>query len=136
MSVETKHFIQVYFFQFLPTFFRKKKYVNEFIDLYKAQPVLWDIKNELYNDSSARSTAEQEIMDKMKMYKITLEKKTLGKALRKVHKSCIVIKNALDSQKPVIKLAMNYYKKCNFLKDFLENQKHLIIAEDEHKLVN
>lgn len=109
------------FLQFTPTFYRKKRYVNDFIELYKSQPVLWDLNNPQFEDPKAQKDAEQAIINGMQKFNIFLKPTALKAAINRVHKYCEIIKSDMDNgdAKKITAIAKGYYEKCDFLKDLL-----------------
>ncbi|XP_065370448.1 zinc finger protein 93-like isoform X4 [Calliphora vicina] len=107
--------------KFTPTFYRKKRHVNDFIELYKSQPVLWDINDPLFENPKAQKEAEQAIINGMQKFNIFLKPSGLKSAINQVHKYCVIIKSDLDNgdSKKVTSIAKGYYEKCEFLKDLL-----------------
>ncbi|KAI8127117.1 Zinc finger protein 227 [Lucilia cuprina] len=107
--------------KFTPTFYRKKRHVNDFIELYKSQPVLWDINDPLFENPKAQKDAEQAIINGMQKFNIFLKPTGLRSAINQIHKYCVIIKSDLDNgdTKKVTSIAKGYYEKCDFLKDLL-----------------
>ncbi|XP_037827375.1 zinc finger protein 732-like isoform X6 [Lucilia sericata] len=107
--------------KFTPTFYRKKRHVNDFIELYKSQPVLWDINDPLFENPKAQKEAEQAIINGMQKFNIFLKPTGLKSAINQIHKYCVIIKSDLDNgdTKKVTSIAKGYYEKCDFLKDLL-----------------
>ncbi|XP_059225360.1 zinc finger protein 141-like isoform X2 [Stomoxys calcitrans] len=107
--------------KFNPTFFRKKRFINDFLDLYKSQPVLWDIKNPDFENPAARKEAERAMIRGMQKFNIYMKSSTLNRALNTVHKYCAIIKHNLETggQKKIPDFTMGYYSKCEFLKDLI-----------------
>ncbi|KAM7344340.1 uncharacterized protein ACRADG_011102 isoform 4-T4 [Cochliomyia hominivorax] len=107
--------------KFTPTFYRKKRYVNDFIELYKSQPVLWDINDPLFENPKAHKEAEQAIINGMQKFNIFLKPTALKAAINRIHKYCEIIKSDLDNgdAKKITSIAKGYYEKCDFLKDLL-----------------
>lgn len=123
------------FFQFTPTFYRKKRFVNDFIDLYKAQTPLWDINDPLHENLKVQREAEKEIITGMQKFNIYLKPSSLKSAINKVHKYCNIIKTDLENgdEKKVTSVAKAYYERCDFLKDLLEKKK---LDQDDHRNVS
>ncbi|XP_075165142.1 uncharacterized protein LOC142237645 [Haematobia irritans] len=105
--------------KFNPTFFRRKRFINDFLDLYKNQPVLWDIHNPDFENPVARKECEREIIKGMQKFNIFMKLSGLTRALNTVHKYCAIIKNNIETGKKMPQFTMGYYNKCEFLKDFL-----------------
>ncbi|XP_073812848.1 uncharacterized protein [Musca autumnalis] len=107
--------------KFVPTFFRKKRFLENFLDFYKGQPVLWDVNNPDFENAVARKDAQKAIMFAMQKFNIFMKATTLNQALNSVHKYCAIIKDHLESKNPkkLPEIALSYYKKCDFLQDLL-----------------
>uniref|UniRef100_A0A1I8PAX4 Protein krueppel n=1 Tax=Stomoxys calcitrans TaxID=35570 RepID=A0A1I8PAX4_STOCA len=107
--------------KFNPTFFRKKRFINDFLDLYKSQPVLWDIKNPDFENPAARMESEKAMIKGMQKFNIYMKSSTLNRALNTVHKYCAIIKHNLETGEPkqFPDFTMGYYSKCEFLKDLI-----------------
>ncbi|XP_075165143.1 uncharacterized protein LOC142237646 [Haematobia irritans] len=105
--------------KFNPTFFRRKRFLNDFLDLYKNQPVLWDIHHTDFENPAARKESEKEIIKGMQKFNIFMKLSALNRALNTVHKYCAIIKNNIETGKKMPHFTMDYYNKCAFLKDLL-----------------
>ncbi|XP_073847340.1 uncharacterized protein [Musca autumnalis] len=107
--------------KFVPTFFRKQRFLENFLDFYKDQPVLWDVNNSDFENEMRRKDAQNAIIFAMQKFNIFMKTSTLNQALNSVHKYCAVIKDQLESKNPkkLPKITLEYYKKCDFLKDLL-----------------
>uniref|UniRef100_A0A1B0BE62 Protein krueppel n=1 Tax=Glossina palpalis gambiensis TaxID=67801 RepID=A0A1B0BE62_9MUSC len=117
--------VPAYTEKFIPTFFRKKRFLNDFIDLYKTQQCLWNINNPLFENEEARQQAKKAIVKGMQKFNVYMKDKNLHKALDKLHRLCAGIKQNFDDPNPkkIPSVAKEYYKRCEFLNELIERKK-------------
>lgn len=116
-------FILLHFcIQFNPTFFRKKRFLHDFIDLYKSQPPLWDVNHVDFENAAVRKECERAIISGMQKFNVYLKSTELNRALNRVQKYCAIIKHTIEEtagQKKLPVVTMGYYRKCDFLKELI-----------------
>uniref|UniRef100_A0A1A9W9Y0 MADF domain-containing protein n=1 Tax=Glossina brevipalpis TaxID=37001 RepID=A0A1A9W9Y0_9MUSC len=117
--------VSIALFRLFLRFLEKKHFLNDFIDLYKSQQCLWNINEPLFENEEARQQAKKAIMKGMQKFNVYMKDKNLHKALDKLHRLCAGIKQTFDYPNPkkIPSITIEYYKKCEFLKELIERKK-------------
>lgn len=101
--------------KFNPTFYRRNPRITQFIELYKAQPCLWDPKNASFKDKGKRSAAYATLIEQLKTnINVHLTNYKLKKCIASLHSQYATISRQKRTKK-LTKLPLYYHEMYSFL---------------------
>lgn len=101
-----------------------RRHLEEFIDLYKSYPCLWQIKSKLYHDRPLREAAYKALIEKLKEFEPDANKDLVVKKINNLRSSARKEKKKYEaslksgaSSDDVYRPKLWYYDMMSFLND-------------------
>lgn len=98
--------------------------LEEFIDIYRSEPCLWQVKNKFYHDRNKREAAYTKLVAKLKEIEPEASKETVQKKINNLRSAVRKEKKKIDSSKKsgtspdeIYKPTLWYYDLFSFLGD-------------------